>query len=242
MINIAICDDSRECREKLIKVFNKFFLMNNIKFKYHLFEDGKDLIAGCKEEMFNAVVLDTVLKDGEGIDVAKRLKEIDQNLEIIFISDSQKYIFEALDVDVFNYLLKPLNTEKLINVTEKLVDKFGLLKNSSKYYVVKKSTSTRLINIRDIKYITVKSRIITLNCVNEVINFYGRIEDVLKEINELSSFDFIKPHRSYIVNPFFVKKIDKISIILEGDIKVPVSRLKFKEVEDEIHRYYSLIN
>ncbi|MGL4762347.1 MAG: LytR/AlgR family response regulator transcription factor [Sarcina sp.] len=239
MINIAICD---ECKEQVMEVFNKIFFVNNIECRYHLFENGKELVEKCKEGEFNVVVLDTMLKDGEGIKFAKELKIIDPNLEIIFISESQRYIFDALDVDVFNYLLKPLDLKRLINVTEKLADKFGLLKNSSKYYVIKKNTSTRFINTRDIKYISVKSRIITLHCESEEVSFYGKIEDVLDEINKLSSFNFIRAHRSHVVNPFFVKKIDKLSIELEGNIKIPVSRLKFKEIEEEIHKYYGLLS
>ncbi|MGL5067477.1 MAG: LytR/AlgR family response regulator transcription factor [Sarcina sp.] len=242
MINIAICDECKECKEQIMEVFNKIFFVNNIECRYYLFENGKELVEKCKERDFNVVVLDTMLKDGEGIKFAKELKIIDQNLEIIFISESQRYIFDALDVDVFNYLLKPLDLKRLINVTEKLADKFGLLKNSSKYYVIKKSTSTRFINTRDIKYISVKSRIITLHCENEDVSFYGKIEEVLHEINELSSFDFIRAHRSYLINPFFVKKLDKLGIELEGDVKIPVSRLKFKEIEEEIHKYYGLLS
>lgn len=242
MINIAICDDNKEVKNKIVEVLNKFFVMNNIKFRYHLFENYKELMKGYKEEKYNAVILDVAVKNGDGIEIAKELKKTDKSLEVIFISESQEYVFDAFDIDAFNYLLKPIDSEKLIKVVDKLVDKLGLLKNSSKYYVVKKSSSTRLINIRDIIFISVKNRIITIHCKNENISFYGKIEDVLEEINKLSSFEFIKTHRSYIINPFFVKKIEKITITLDGDIKIPVSRVKFKEIESEIYKYYSLVH
>ncbi len=71
------------------------------------FSDGKDAIAWAEKHTVDLAFLDIEMRGMNGIELARRLKDIDENIQIVFVTAYEQYALEAYGVDAIGYLLKP---------------------------------------------------------------------------------------------------------------------------------------
>ena len=112
MIRIALCDDSSAFLEEtkfMIEHWDK--CPQNITME--LFEDGDTLILTHAKKPFDIILLDIVMPLLNGIETAKELREKDKNVKIVFLTSSAEFAVDSYAVKASNYLLKPLESEKL---------------------------------------------------------------------------------------------------------------------------------
>lgn len=115
MINIAICDDDID----EIKIISTFVSKNikelNISFKITVFNEGQDLIEhiSSAKENFDIIFLDIYMKASQGIDIARKIREFDEECKIIFITSSREHAIDSYEVRAVYYILKPIDEEKL---------------------------------------------------------------------------------------------------------------------------------
>ena len=86
----------------------------------------------------------------------------------------------------------------------------------------------------EVYYLEMFSPNIIIHTIKEEIALRKKISEIEKE---LKSSSFIRCHRSYIVNLKYVKSISKKTIILENEVNIPLSRNKYKEVNDYFINY-----
>lgn len=91
------------------------------------------------------------------------------------------------------------------------------------------------IEIKDIMYLEAQSRQLEVKTRSgKSYMVYGKISEQ-EELEKTHSF--IRAHRSYLVNPRYIAKIDKNQILLADDSKIPISRTKRSEIADKYHEY-----
>ena len=117
MLQIAVCEDDKAMSSYLKQMIEKG-LAGREEYKVEVFETGKELLArGRKCDIF---FLDIDLKDMNGIDTARSLRE-KSGAVIVFVTALKEYVFDAFDVQAFQYLLKPINEEKFFRVLDDAV-------------------------------------------------------------------------------------------------------------------------
>lgn len=236
MLKIAICDDDSVLVKNLAEIINRLLQKENLEYKHDIFTNGIEFLKTCELEgyNYNIILLDIMMDGLNGIEVGKKIKEKNPECEIIFVTSNPEYVFESFDANPFYYIVKPVDEEILKTQLDKIIEKIGFFENAKKYITIKRKGLFVLINPKDIIYIDANNRILTIHCTYDNISFHGKIDEILKEINEISNFNFIKPHRSYIVNPYFIQKIDKLKMLLSNGEMIPISRLKYQEIKEEI--------
>ena len=88
MIHIAVCDDQQNDREYIILLVNHFFETSDFDVEIVAFESGQKLIEHCQTKPLDMVFLDIYLVDENGIEVAKKLREISSDCLLIFTTQS----------------------------------------------------------------------------------------------------------------------------------------------------------
>lgn len=122
MINVAICDDDKNIREYIKKIIE----VQKIECKILEYESGNGLIE--INEKLDIVFLDIKMDGIDGIRAAEILREKqmkngwNENIILIFITTMKQYVFKAFEVFAFNFLLKPIEDKKLIEVFSRAVN------------------------------------------------------------------------------------------------------------------------
>lgn len=232
MIRIAICDDEKIFIDSYIK------LINNIKKEYkydieiYTFESGEDLIkyTVINEIIFDLVFLDIIMEGLSGVETAKKLKQMHQAIQIVFLTSSKEYALDGYEIRVFNYIIKNSDQSEF-KIYEAIKHCYS---KSNEYIIIKNRSSIEKIEISKIVYIESDKRKIIVNTVDSKYEIYEKLDNMYEK---LEKFDFVKTHRSYIVNIHYIKKIDtKVIITTKGDT-ILLSRANIDNVRDKFISY-----
>ena len=117
MLQIAVCDGDEIMGEKL-KQLIELRLQKEEGYRVWVFATGRQLLeSGVSFDIF---FLDIDLRDINGIDMARQLRQ-ESEAVIVFVTALKEYIFDAFDVQAFQYLLKPIDEQKFFQVLDKAV-------------------------------------------------------------------------------------------------------------------------
>ncbi len=229
MFKIAVCDDQKIYHSLINQYILKWAKEIDDKVEITNFYSAEEFIFYWKEEVeYDLVILDIELKGMSGLDLAFHIRKIDKDINIIFFTGYSEFVFEGYDVNAINYLLKPINEEKLIKSLN-IANEFRKASSSSDEVIVFKSGKDLLkIKLNDIKYFIMFSHYLDVVTINGTFKWKKKISDLEKEFKDK---DFIRCHRSYIVNKKYITKVNKDSIILFENISIPISISRMKEVK-----------
>lgn len=217
-MNIAVVDDVKIIREQICGLIEK----QKPNCKPDAFSSGEEIIA-C-EKRFDIIFLDIKMTGIGGIETARRLREKDDGAVLIFVTGAKEYVFDALDLYAFQYLLKPINERKFSEVLERAAKEAA--KNAEKRELFIKSKKLT-IDQADILYIesSGKKAAIHVSGSNKIIEIYASMDELEKELDD----SFYRCHRSYIVNMSHIEEYGSDSITVAGGDRVYLTKKKYGE-------------
>jgi DNA-binding LytR/AlgR family response regulator len=229
-VKIAICDDNTDD----IKVLSKNLYAYDTSFQISTYTNGESLLWDWLENNihFDIVFLDIYMPGLNGIETATKIRAEMKDTIIIFISSSNEHYPEAYDVFAFNYILKPLNLEKLNCVLAKALTVINREQEQQIHFGYK--GITHRIFCRDIQYIESRNKIIVFHMVDKkILQYYAKMDDVLKMLPEES---FIRCHQSYAVNIFHVTEMAGNYFRIDP-VTISISKKYLKTVKDKYFAY-----
>lgn len=228
MLSIAICDDEKHICDYLEKRTRNHLAVNDIEATVHTFYDGADLLSACEKNTteFDIIFLDIKMKTTNGVECAKMLRSEGVTALIVFVTSSAEYVFSGYEAKAFRYILKT-DLENAFDriLTDCLVE---LKKQATDFFTVKTASFVKNISLDEIYYFESKLRVIVIHTKNEDISFYGKLDNIEKELAEK---DFIRIHQSFLVNASKIKALNKASAELTCSITLPVSKSKATAVK-----------
>lgn len=231
MIRIAICEDEKEI-QLLIEDYLDNILKNiNIEYEIQKYRLGEELLKYNLKDI-DILLLDIQMGQINGMDTARKIREVDNEMEIIFITSLIDYIQEGYEVRAYRYLLKPIELEELkkhILTCIKMIEK-----NKNNYIVIENKSDTYKIQPSEIKYIEVQSKVVSIHTINKTFEVRYSLEKIEKDLN---LDEFVRCHKSFLVNLSYVENIKPNNIILESGEEVPVSRYRYKDVKERFLKF-----
>lgn len=231
MLRIAICDDN-EVMCKIIEEMILEYCSEHIK-TIQIFNSGDDLIEFMQVEYkFDLIFLDIELGTISGVEVGKTIRnELDDYIsKIVFVSASEGYEKQLLELNPLNFLSKPIDKIKLnkcIDITLKLLNMGNTVENTKNKFEYQVKGKTKLLNTNDILYFENQLRKVKIVTTTEEDLFYDKLSNVLPKLPEI----FIAPHSSYIVNYNFIEKISGENLIMSNGLIIPISRKNLKLIQ-----------
>ncbi len=230
MLVVAVCDDEiRECcrfSERIRKILEE----EKISCRIRQFHSGQELLAA--EEKFDLIFLDIMMRPPDGMQTAKILRERASGTILVFVSSSRKYVFDAYDVEAFQYLVKPVDEAKLKNVLLRAVRKTQ--KRSQEFILVSRERQNRKLFLDDIYYFEIRGRTIEAHGTEGIFTYYGRI-GILEE--ELREKGFFRCHKSFLVNLKYADAYNSQEVILENGAGIMIARRRYEEFKKAILTY-----
>lgn len=221
MLNFVICDDNVNVTKTLRKFLDALFIEHTIEAKIALCTSNpNDVLKFAESNQIDIAILDVDLKSTKnGVDVAIELRKNNKNLYIIFLTGYMDYVFESLKTKIFDYLLKPITYEKLEDCILRLV---GDIKGKN-YYVCLNNRIT--VNQNDIVFVEKVGIKSIIHMKDSEIPIYSTLEKVYNNLSR----NFVRCHKSYIVNIDKIKNIDYTQniLLLDNNHKCSIG-LKYK--------------
>ena len=231
MKRVAILDDYELDRELLKLIIKNYF--ETIKEEYTIYEysSGDALIVDIEEEFIDVdlLFLDIIMEGINGMDIARRLRDIHFNAPIVFLTASQDYAIESYEVHASGYLLKPIDAHKLTHLLSEIFKT-----NIQKSIAVKVKRQFYSIDLDNIVYVESDKHVLHIYLNNgERIQTTEKLVDLEKSIK---SKKFIRCHQSYLVNMDYIQSVTD-HFILKGDIHIPIRARGRKEIINTFEKY-----
>ncbi len=202
MLNIVICDDEKGTCEELKELLINHAFGNLMSYRIESFYSGTELSEYLmKNNRADILFLDIALPGVDGINVGKLIRNTigDEQTVIVYISSSTSYALELFQNRPFDFLIKPLEKEKIVSVMDKI---FRFLEKNAAFLEFQNKGRLYKIPYKDILYLQSEKRKIKVVTVKGVEEYYGK----LNETEKILPVDtFLKIHKSYLINSRFVE-------------------------------------
>ncbi|MDF2612133.1 MAG: two-component response regulator [Lachnospiraceae bacterium] len=206
MYHIAVCDD-----EKIIC----------------LFYTGEELYRFLREDgYYDMIFLDIELELLNGVQVGLKIREELKNegIHIVYISANKNYAMDLFKVRPMDFLLKPLDEEKVKEVIKKGME---LSNKYLQYFNFKQGHNNKKRLLKDILYFESIDRQIKMITIDEEIIFYGSLAEIYAK---LEGYHFFYIHKSFLVNYVHVIEFNYEYITMSNKVILPISQSKRKNV------------
>ncbi|MGG1876713.1 LytTR family DNA-binding domain-containing protein [Paenibacillus cisolokensis] len=240
MYRVAICDDDELQRERVKEMLLTLSMKSGIEFEMVAFPSGESLIAHYNDQgaPFHILILDIEMGGVNGIQTARKLREMKQHHEqIVFLTSYAEYMLESFDVVTFQYLIKPIEPEvfeakmlKLCQYFEERDQDILIIRSAYEEIVLWQKD---IIAIEAVKSLTVKSRL-KFTTVQAVYDGRGLISTYASALKDSR---FLQIHRSILINLLHVHKFSGNKVVMSNGMELPIGRSKVKEVKDACTKF-----
>lgn len=230
-LNITILEDEEIYSKQLKKFLKKWGDENHITISIHHFFSGESFLEYnySEDELF---FLDIDLKTMNGMDIAKQLRKDGFQGTIIFLTAFSEYVFEGYNVQALNYLLKPIDYEKLKKCLQPVIKDM-----EGSFHIYRSKTTTIKIPYNKIlaftsfrHYVDIITHF-SISSENCCVKSY-RQKIALKNLLQQLPSEFIRCHRTVIININKVMTLTNKEVILSDGSIYPVSESYLKNIQD----------
>ncbi|MDE7130748.1 MAG: LytTR family DNA-binding domain-containing protein [Lachnospiraceae bacterium] len=226
MIKVAICDDENFITSQIENIILRTCERENIVAEIDVFFSGhgleKEISDGTR---YDLIYLDIQMKDGDGINTAKKIRKLDENALFIYVSGYDKYMIELFRLNVFTFVKKPINAQ---NFSRLFMDAHEQICYQKIYYSFRYKNEEYKILCMDILYFESNGRRINIHTRDGNIEiFNGKLSEVEDKIKG-GKISFLRIHQSYLVNYYHIKSRSKTEITLITGTKLPISEERQK--------------
>lgn len=222
MMKIGLCDDELDSLKYTSKIIEAQIINMNLDAEIVVITDDQELI---KQKVVNheidVLFLDIEFKSGgkNGITFANELRTFNKDFSLIFVTAFFEYSMLAYQCKTFGYVLKPITMQSIAPIMLRLQSEF--FQEPHNFIQLNKSESIRAKDILFIERNKSKTKVYTA-CDTFETNYS------LNSMQEFLPKDFIRVHRSYIVNQNNIQGINKNEkiILFENKLSCPLGQLK----------------
>ena len=234
MIKIILLEDEPKYAERVISLLSRYreeHTNSDASFTIQHYDDPVRFLTEyhCDADL---LLLDIQMPGMTGMDAAKKIRKIDPDVMMIFITSLTQYAIEGYSVNAFDYILKPLRSASFL---AKMDRAFRVLNRSRSNATLTISTKEekRRVPLDDILYIEVNNHDILVHTASETFKEWGTMKSIE---TQLIGTSFVRCSVHYLVNLKYVQGLTGDEVILPN-AALPISRSKRKEFLDAIAQY-----
>lgn len=218
MLSLMICEDEPAQTAFLAELAQRWADRRRLPVQILSYPSAESFLFSYSEDPAGDILLLDIQLDGmDGVSLAKKIREGNQRIQIIFITGLPDFMGEGYEVDALHYLLKPVREEKLFQVLDRAADR---LQQAPRTVLLPINGRPVRIFTSDILYAEAFSHTLTLHLKNGEEALRMRLSD----LEEVLGQGFYRCHRSYIVSLEHIRQVLRSSVVLDDGRQVPLSR------------------
>ena len=211
MFNIAIVEDDSAAMALMESSLLKYGKENNVQFNIFKFGGTISFLTNYHGN-YDAVFMDIELPDLNGMAAAKKLREIDKNVVLIFVTNLAQFAVEGYEVNAFDFMVKPVSYSVFSLKLKRALD--IVRTNGGVKLLVSVDDAMMTISSADIKYLEIMSHNIIYHTVHGDYRSYGTLKKIEKQ---LEGANFMRCNSCYLVNLRYVTSVKGFSVYIGED-------------------------
>lgn len=218
-MKIAVLDDEVNHLEVTSRMIKQYMTEEDSIYCFETIEKFEEFF-NANPVMIDIVVLDICLPESNGIEVAKRIRDVNNRCRIIYLSNYLEFATEVYETDHTFFVLKTNAAEKLPIAFEKAKAQLEKLRKES--VCVKRLHEKRaVIFLNDILCVERIKRKTIIYTADDAVETLENVEDVF---SEFLGKGIVRCHRSFWINPAHIMNISKSEVVLTGGKKIAIGR------------------
>lgn len=232
MLKIAIVDDEEILCQQMKESINRYFFSKNLEYRISTYNSG-DLFLTDIEKKYDVVLLDIDMPESNGLEIAEKLREYQDDAVIIFVTSKIKYMQEAFGINVFAFVKKD-DMDTLNDV----LDRCMICIQTNKSILVKSKQGFIKLREASILFIEYEGRKVIINTKDGKYEANGEtLSSIEKRLNNKI---FIYVNRGVIINLKYLESTKNHIAKLKGvNYEIPISNDKYKNVNLALMDYIS---
>lgn len=235
MVRIALVEDDAAYRRELMEYLKKYEQESSEKFQIITFGDGDEIVEGYKA-VYDIILMDIEMTFMDGMTAAERIRELDSEVVIIFITNMSQYVMKGYTVDALDYVLKPVSYYAFSQRIDRALAR--MKRRAGKFVNLSVRGGFRKLDASKITYIEVRNHDLVYHTQGEDFSAKGSLSEVEEE---LKNHHFFRCNKCYLVNLEYVDTVQNNDVLV-GGVWIQVSRPKRKALMDALNDYMNEVS
>lgn len=229
---IAICDDSTADQNYIMDMTRCWAAEGRYVLHIDTFVSAESFLFHYAEHKdYDILLLDIEMEGMDGISLAKKLRQENDQVQIVFVTGFPDFMAQGYEVSALHYLLKPLEEETLCRVLDRAA---ANLKKADRSVIFTVDGEALRLDVREIMSAEALAHFCRINTLRGQFEVRQNFSELAEKLGE----GFIRTHRSYLVQVACIRRISKTEVILDNWEKVPLSRSNYHAVNQAFIRHF----
>lgn len=229
-MRIAIVEDEAIYAEKLRDYLRRYTQDYGQEWDVSFFADGISFLNSFKGQ-FDVILLDISMPVLDGMEVAKRLRAIDSEVVLLFVTNLAQYAIRGYEVGAFDYILKPIH---YFPFSQRLSRAVGRVKSKAKNYLVLNAREgMQKLDVNAIYYVESRNHDLIFHTESGIFTLGGTMKDVEER---LQAYSFFRCNKGYLVSLRHVDSVQDGCALVHGQ-KLLISRTRKNEFMEALINY-----
>ncbi len=232
MIRLAIVEDEEQYIQQLEEYLARYQRENGRRMDIRVFRDGDELLEQY-EGQFDILLMDIQMRFVDGMTAAEQIRQRDQEVVIMFITNMTQYAIRGYQVDALDYLVKPVEYFAFSRKLDRAISRAG---SRNRHYIsIRVDGGLRKLDVSHILYIESQGHDL---CYLTTEGEYFSRGTIREAEEQMKHHDFYRCNKGCLVNMARVEAVEDGCCLLEGE-RIPISRARRKEFMEELADYMS---
>ena len=230
MIRIAIVEDENEVATRLREMLAQLSVELGIEPDVMTYENSRLFLEGYRGNL-DLIFMDIQMPGLSGMEAAARLREIDPNILLVFVTSLAQYAVRGYEVRAFDFLVKPVDRASLAMCMRRVLKQ--LSRRQEKKLAITSEGAQIYLPVSDILFVEVKNHQLVYHTESKD---YITYDTMARAEKELVGLDFVRCNSCYLVNLRFVKAVQGFTVTVK-DTDLQISHPKRKAFLEALNNY-----
>lgn len=230
---IAIVDDDHVDAEYVGRILDAWSQERQAGVQIQRFASAESFLFNYAEDKeWDILLLDIEMGAMDGVSLAKKIRQENESVQIVFITGFADYISEGYEVSALHYLMKPVKQDKLFAVLDRAV---AAMEKTERVILLPVGGEMRRLPVGQVQYVEAFSHTAAIVTGTDTI----QVKMPISEIERMLGVGFVRCHRSYLVGLKHIARLSKTEVILDNGKTLPLSRSAAASVHKAFIAYYT---